>query len=311
MKFHNFTTMFSMFRNSGQNDREFYAEALDACNRNIDGDLSGEYQRMEGMTRGRMKAARARAHIEDAWFQLGRPYYKVWPAVVNPLCKLHLDVSFFDITSGMTSSVLAARFSEGNEVASCDLRLRSLIVCYKKPSSDDPYSGVLWVLPCIYDNSSNTELDAGGVMLRGFEPTIQGELDAMGNAPGGRDGYDSICRAATKIAMTVLLLANDPSIIKPDVLAADREAYDRTGDPKYIERAKKKGIVGWRIGEEYETCPHFRRPHFALRHTGKGKTIPKIVPVKGAVVHRSKLTQVPTGYITPDGIEVEPAEAAV
>ena len=73
----------------------------------------------------------------------------------------------------------------------------------------------------------------------------------------------------------------------------------------YIEKARKRGIVGWSIGKQYETCPHYRRPHFGIRHTGKGGAIPRIVPIKGAVVHNKKLTTVPTGYITPTGVEVE------
>jgi hypothetical protein len=114
---------------------------------------------------------------------------------------------------------------------------------------------------------------------------------------------------ALRIALTVILLADDPSIITPDVLSADRDRYESETDEAWkqraVDRAKRRGIVGWNIGADYEVCPHYRRPHFGIRHTGKGRTIPRIVPIKGAVVHRSRLTEVPTGYMLPDGTEVE------
>ena len=114
---------------------------------------------------------------------------------------------------------------------------------------------------------------------------------------------------AVRAAVATLLLANDSTIIQPDVLADDRRRFDESIDPEFrqrlIDKARKRGIVGWRIGEVYETIPHFRRPHFGLRHTGKGRTIPKIVPIKGSTVHRDKLTKVPTGHIDEDGRELE------
>ena len=75
-----------------------------------------------------------------------------------------------------------------------------------------------------------------------------------------------------------------------------------------IARAKRKGKFGFSIGKKYETMPHFRRPHFALRHTGKGGSIPKIVPAKSSIVHKSVLTRVPTGRYDEHGNEVEPGK---
>ena len=49
-----------------------------------------------------------------------------------------------------------------------------------------------------------------------------------------------------------------------------------------------------------ECAPHFRRPHFAIRWTGKGGAVPRMVPVKGSVVKRQLATDVPTGYMDDD-----------
>lgn len=116
--------------------------------------------------------------------------------------------------------------------------------------------------------------------------------------------------AALKIGVSVLLLAGDQNIIQPDVLSKDRQRFDNLTDPeerqRLIDKARKRRIVGFRVGEQYESIPHYRRPHPALFHTGKGRTIPRIVFRSGCVVHRDKMTKVPTGYITPEGVEVEP-----
>jgi hypothetical protein len=114
---------------------------------------------------------------------------------------------------------------------------------------------------------------------------------------------------AVRHVVTICLLADDHSIITPDVLSSDRDRYESETDEAWkqraVDRARRRGVVGWSIGADYEVCPHYRRPHFGLRHTGKGRSVPRIVPIKGAVVHRSRLTEVPTGYMLPDGTEVE------
>ncbi len=108
-----------------------------------------------------------------------------------------------------------------------------------------------------------------------------------------------------RLCVAIALLSNDPGLVIPEVLNADQDKYAATGDLKYVEKAKRRGVVGWSVGRDIESCPHYRRPHLAIRHTGPGRTVPRIVPVKGSVVHREKVTQVPTGYILPNGREVE------
>ncbi len=106
-------------------------------------------------------------------------------------------------------------------------------------------------------------------------------------------------RVAVRIALSLCLLANDPDIIQPDVLADDRRKYEETGDQKYVDKAVRRGKRGWVVGAHLDVSPHWRRAHFGIRWTGKGAAVPKIVPIKGAVVKRSKLTDVPTGYMGP------------
>jgi hypothetical protein len=70
---------------------------------------------------------------------------------------------------------------------------------------------------------------------------------------------------------------------------------------KLVEKAKRRGKFGFSLGKNIEVVPHIRRPHPALVWTGVGRSIPKIIMRAGSVVHRDKISQIPTGYDeTPD-----------
>ena len=99
-----------------------------------------------------------------------------------------------------------------------------------------------------------------------------------------------------RLCATLCLLADDPSVIEPDVLAKDQARFRQTGDEKYIDKAHRRGKVGWNVGRRMEVVPHYRRPHMALVWTGRGRAVPKVVPRRGSVVHREKVERVPSGY---------------
>src|SRR5690606_13981801 len=77
-----------------------------------------------------------------------------------------------------------------------------------------------------------------------------------------------------------------------------------------IERAVRRGKRAWAIGRHITVDPHYRRPHVALRWTGEGRKVPRIVPVRGSIVHRSRVAKVPTGHLDDDRCKIcgEPVE---
>jgi hypothetical protein len=235
-----------------------------------------------------------------SWKEHVRPYYKCWPSIISALTRLSLDFRLRD--SGLKPRTLLLRFPVGAEPEVDNIRLLSVLTCCAEWANGlavtmEPFfreadkfaSGFSW----------HSESSTG---------TIEDDLETWRsrNYPHYSESRESISIIATKVAITCHLLAEDPTILVPDVLSRHRGLYAETKDRKYIEKAKRRGVVGWRLGEAYENCPHIRRPHLGLRWTGKGKAIPRIVAIKGSVVHRKKLTDVPTGYLTPDGVEVEP-----
>lgn len=245
-------------------------------------------------------------HIEAAWYSLLRPYYKVWPAIQRSLFSVRLDCTLESL--GLQQGVIAIRFCNGEEPRFDEVAIKYILVAYGVALQ---YEGCDEVFPF----HVLMRLERGGnETIRTFSMAHQSHTtleDAVLSSKcravySETNTGDAIKVAGLKCALTTLLLRNDPDFVKPEVLVRDQDKFERTGDPRYIEKAKRYGIVGWRIGEAFESIPHYRRPHLGLRHTGPGRTVPKIVPIKGAIVHRQKMTRVPTGYITPDGVEVEP-----
>jgi hypothetical protein len=98
-----------------------------------------------------------------------------------------------------------------------------------------------------------------------------------------------------RLCCCLCLLENDPEIISPDVLSKDQDKFDQTGDQKYVEKAHRRGKIGWDVGRHVEVAPHYRRPHMMLAWTGPGRAVPKIVPRRGSIVHREMVEKVSSG----------------
>jgi len=92
---------------------------------------------------------------------------------------------------------------------------------------------------------------------------------------------------------------SDSDIIAPDILIKDVSKWDKASEAQRLEiilRAHRRGKKGWNIGASIEYAPHYRRPHPALVRVGKGRRLTRIVMRKGSVVHRGKLTTIPSGF---------------
>jgi hypothetical protein len=99
-----------------------------------------------------------------------------------------------------------------------------------------------------------------------------------------------------RLCCSLCLLENDPSVIEPDVLSKDRDKFEASGDDRYVDKAHRRGKIGWDVGRHIEVAPHYRRPHMALVRTGRGRAVPKIVPRRGSVVHRELVEKMPSGF---------------
>jgi hypothetical protein len=237
------------------------------------------------------------------WEKDRRPFYSVWPAIAPMLLRLSLDVDTSLIKPPMPAFLI--RFPESKSpLCWGDWHVHSMLVgptsLHKGNQIFDGF--VLWVDTGEQDTAPDGTLFPvrsyiNLPMKRGM--TLEESLKALPYAPSAYEGVvmpDEIRTGCARLACTICLLENDPELIEPDVLAKDRDKYEITRDPKYVERAKRRGKVGWNIGKGIEVIPHVRRPHPALMHTGHGRTVPRIVLRKGSVIHREIVTHVPTGF---------------
>ena len=238
---------------------------------------------------------------ERDWEKARRPYYNMWPSIIPMLTRLNLDLD---------SDLIR-------------LPLPALCIRFPKDSAKNPlkfdWKGEEVTVRCIMMAEINQGtglsvlVDIGELMgeigvpvytYRNFprKPglTVEQSLASLGTkglfADIGVQVPDSLVKDCVRLCCSLCLLENDPSIISPDVLADDRAKYEATGDQKYIEKAHRRGKLGWDVGKHIEVIPHYRRPHMTLVWTGTGRAIPKIVPRKGSVVHREVVRKVPMGF---------------
>jgi hypothetical protein len=285
MDFHTYTTMRDWARRTTPEDRvsndidAFYGKALHDA-----------YQMRSGQFMGQMLN-------EQDWEKAKRPYYNVWPAIVPMLTRLNLDLD---------SSLI---------------RLPLPALCIRFPKEKNPlkfdWQGKEVSIRCILMGYINNEtgisllIDIGelaplGVPIytyRNFPRkeglTVEQSLAGLRGdkfAEIGIQTPEDLMMDCVRLCCTLCLIENNPEIISPDVLADDRAKYEASGDQKFVDKAHRRGKVGWDVGRHVEVMPHYRRPHMTLVWTGHGRAMPRIVPRKGSVVHREVVEKVPMGW---------------
>lgn len=253
------------------------------------------------------------AYAQRAWIVSGRPYYKVWPSIAESLTKVKLTVPC-QMVKSKYASILIRMPIDKKHVLPTDVCLVTVFPRVKENES-------LVVILC--DNNKYGNLPKDVSEFSTAFPLIDGETvedqlrDLRLSSGRNSDNADSIREEVKKIIRLVTgirLMEHDPEWITPDVLDRDKARYDANQDDfnlvqRLIDRAHRRGKMGWSVGEKYEVIPHWRTWHPVLVWTGKGRMVPRIVIRKGSIIHRHKMVSVPTGYIAPDGTEEEePAE---
>jgi hypothetical protein len=90
----------------------------------------------------------------------------------------------------------------------------------------------------------------------------------------------------------------DPQEVEPAALKDDDDRYEKNPDPALAEKARRRGNYGWRVGRSIQVSPHVRAAcPAALCWTGEGRKIPKIRFHRGSIVHRTKIAEMPTGFL--------------
>lgn len=245
---------------------------------------------------------------ECHWIADRRPYYSVWPLVAPALARVKLDVAGTQVRLPLPRMLI--RFAEPLD------GMHTIFVSHF--DVDDNIGLGAW---CdsgdrVTTNVATSDADAGKDVplpnltycaLRLGEATVEESISEAAKGFSEIANYEYRMKQATsmlKIIVAVCLMATDPDLVTADVLKKDQDKFEKTGADSYIEKAHNRGKIGWDVGARLtamsESSPHFRRPYFGLRWTGVGRAIPKVVPIKGCVVKRSKIVKVPTGRLDED-----------
>jgi len=260
---------------------------------------------------------------ECRWLRASRPYYNVWPGIIKHLSKLDLAKVPVDMVT-TPQPVTAFKFPKPNpefefKWLGTTYTLNALLLadCIEKKDSlkggefagfsdddKDDYRTLTFWMDFGERNQEHPVLLFRKLLM---EPGMM--VDEATDALGLDDTIDFGMRVpmettlkAVRLVLACLLLEDtkdDDSLITPDVLSKDRQKYDATGDQKCVDRARRRGRIGFDVGRKFEDrskSPHWRNASpAALYWTGPGKKIPKVRYRRGTFVHREKIATIPTG----------------
>ena len=223
-----------------------------------------------------------------------RPFYRVYPGVTAAM--LRLGIEKIDISNVHPPvNGLALEFAEGYFIRAGHLEIANLMIA--------ELGEEILFIEFVHSDGNRGQCK--------FSRVHQSILNGLRNKPEvERNLLTQIMQIAFGVCMIPM---TDTDLIKPLVLNRDKEKFEATGDMKFVDRAKRNGVHGWELGrdiptpEEMETLrqqrgepgrksPHWRMGHFAIRHTGEGRSVPVVRWIREAFVNKDLWKEVPHGY---------------
>ena len=254
-----------------------------------------------------------RQQLLEGWWEMDKcPYYRVYPTIIPMLLKLNLSIDAGLIKLPPNLRSFAVNFPKTDHKLSFDANgarysIRSLI-CGPASlvSQQQNYDGIsIWIdfgeTMGMCGLTNHPTVSTFPILTYINMPIKEGitveeashMLHADPTATYGIMMPQEIKAGIIKLVCTLCLLENDPAIIEPDILDKDRANYERNPSQVMVDRAVRRGKIGWNVGRKIEMIPHVRGPSpLALYWTGKGRTIPLIRYRKGCIVHRELITKV-------------------
>jgi hypothetical protein len=288
MEFHSYTTLRDAFKHSAPTHLRGHAPAwfYQQIGSEFYGDCNEELLRQ--------------AVHEWRWEELRRPYYNVYPSVIPMLTRLNLDLDFDSIHLPMPSLCIRLPKEPAKNPLKFDWKGEHLHVSSILMGESLGGTGLLILIDIDTCLPGCEKLHPYFDFCPAPGRTVEQCIANAERPPGDQNSIvvpDTLMLDCLRLCCTLCLLDNDPEIISPDVLSDDRAQYEATGHRKYVDKAHRRGKLGWDVGRHIEVMPHYRRPHLMLAWTGTGHAMPKIVQRKGCVVHRAVVEKVPTGFL--------------
>ena len=243
----------------------------------------------------------AQIQAEADWIFDRRPYYNIWPSVIRPFTNVDLGkVKCSDIQLPLKRLMIrfpieheldGARSIFVVETVSMDKTARGLMCCINDGSTY-PAPDMLY-MP-VHTINSMTFVE---------DQTIADRLQYGRDNPYCDDEINNkMVDSCLKLVCAICLLGDNPDLIEQVPIDADRVQWEKTHDIKLIEQADRRGKREWDVGRHIDVAPGYRNPHFAIRWMGRNQVEKKPVlrPVKGCLVRRRQIEDVPTGWLDDD-----------
>ena len=232
---------------------------------------------------------------EDHFIQSRRPFYRLYPGITESLTKLGIEK--LDITKVHPPvNPLSLEFPVDRPLIAGNRKIVNIL--FREFENDDS----LFI-------EYRSHYDTFGVLI--FPRVNEQIIRLLHKTP--KEDRDTF-KAVLQIVFGVCMIPHaDTDLLKPLVLNRDKEKFEATGDIKFVDRAKRNGVHGWELGRDIPTpeemeslrqqhgepgrkSPHWRMGHFAIRHTGEGRTVPVIRWINEVFVNKDLWKEVPHGY---------------
>ena len=218
------------------------------------------------------------ASVEQSWLKARKPYYRIYPTLVRPFLGVDLrKVQAENLTMplGITELLIQLPMESAIRMDTADgsYDLDNILVAQRRSAKSDLGTLIVGIDGLMNGVPSTVFVAVKQVPGRSIEYLV----DEM-TADADKRLPKPLAATAFKIVCLCLLLRDDPQLISPEVLADDQNKWDGADvelKQKLLDRAKRRGKVGWAIGRDLEVNPHYRRPHLFLAWTGKGRAMPQ------------------------------------
>jgi len=258
---------------------------------------------------------------ESAWALDGRPYYRVWPKILDVLLRLDLETIRGSMIKALPYSIAIHLPDTGAGIKYHGAHVESIFVSpYRHFESQKSVF--------IEAKVAEQAIEAGSPHIvvpgdAGYVPGITVQIDAVKGPKNDRYFEKSFCslqdapieNALQRIAVKglripvecvrdcVRLYCTICMIDNKECNLVDR--IDKEAKAHKLEKATEDELLeaiadmsrGFDIGAGIEVMPHVRRPHFGIRWCETGKQTPRIVPIRGSIIHKDKIEEVPTGRV--------------
>lgn len=244
------------------------------------------------------------------WHIDKEPYYRLYPAVIESIIKMDIkkliNLEMDQLPYGLDTLEIEIPESYWEVTGFCSCIIQNVSESMRKHNYVHPVEFEdVWAL-AVQDEDSMLGMSYPRANLRNH---IDSFLDT---------DDEEMLKAVNifKFIYGVLAIGENEDIVKPLPLSKDKAKYERTLDEKYIEKARRRGVYGFSVGEGILTpeefkrheeenkdaiehgrkAPHLRSACLATYWTGKGRALPKILLRKSSFVNKDLYKQIPQGF---------------